>query len=851
MKLAPHRIAMLTSFLLSSAWVAAETPLVRGSTPVATVVTAAKPTAVAAYAAKELVDHVERATGVRLPICPETSPQAVTGTRVYIGPSDAATAAGVVAGRDPVEGCVLRTVEDALFVIGDDDDTDPLKMSTRAGTLWGVYELLETELGVRWIWPGEAGIVVPNVKSVAISPQNREFSPWLIRRNLRPGLGLRGNTSNGFTPEGLKAYAKSQSAFLRRHRMGSPLPLRYGHAFNHYWERYGEEHADWFQLLDSGKRGPTSTHARFSMCVSNPGLHEEIVRLWRKRKEADPDTFVNINCCENDIRGLCSCEGCLAWDGPQPETIYPRFGPRVVSDRYATFYRTVQEMAAQTDPAAKVIAYAYVNYAPPPSPDLKLNEHIFIGTVPDLFFPRHPEEQKWVLEQWDGWARTGARVFLRPNYFLGGYCMPQIFAHQFADEFRHEAANGMVFTDFDSLTGQWSTQAPNLYLLARLHTRPEKTADELLDELYSAFGPAKAAVKAYFDFWENYTTQNIDLMRGVNWSRFAGKTHVLFPDSVLEQAKILLTKAEEASRGERRSYERVRFLSTGFKHARLAANTARIIAEGSPPAAHKAIGRLVAFRNKHEGIGFSNLRFCSFLESRSWAVPEGYSGEPIEAVSAEVAPLDGPPTIPTRGRHTFVALTTLGNPIRARIACGKIGRSEAPVEWAVFNPSDELVARGQVPVGEAHTVGVPAVANGPHTVTLSTGRSVGHVTMLSPHAALVGRRMRLIHAGAPLFFWVPKGTKTFIVTLEVPGPGETAKMTVFDPVGTPAGNVIGVDKTPKPLKLNVPVGQDGKAWSVHITEGGPGVFEDYTIGLDPALPPYWAHTADRLLIPAR
>lgn len=832
-------------------WTAADTILVDNGTPAAKIVTAEKPTAVAEYAARELADHVAWATGVRPPVVTEAALEATTGTRVYVGPCDAAKAAGIVPTREPVENCTLRTVGNAFFIVGDDDDAPPLKISTRAGTLWGVYELLESELGVHWIWPGKTGVVVPKAARVTFPKQDRTISPWLLRRNLRPGLSLRGDMSNGFTREGLKAYARSQSVFLRRHRMGSPLPLRYGHAFNHFWKRYGKEHPDWFQLLDNGKRGPTSAHARYSMCVSNPELHAEIVRLWKERRASSPDTFVNINCCENDIRGLCGCERCISWDGPQPETIYPRFGPRVVSDRYAKFYLAVQQMAAQTDPEAKVIAYAYVNYAPPPSPNLKLNQHIFVGTVPDLFFPRHAEEQEWVLEQWDGWAKTGARIFLRPNYFLGGYCMPQVFAHQFADEFRHEAANGMVFTDFDSLTGQWATQTPNLYILMRLHTRPEKTADELLDELYSAFGPAKKAVKEYFDFWEDYTMRNVDLMRSVNWSRYATRPDVLFPEELFEQAELLLAKATEATAGDSASATRVEFLAVGLEHAGLAAGTARIIAEGAPPAARKAISNLLAFRRAHESLGFSNLHFCSFLESRGWRVPEGYSGEPLKAVSTQISPLNGTPTIPARGRHMFVTLGTLGTHIQARIRCARIGNSNDPAEWAVFNPSDELVTRGQVPVGETAVIDVPPVANGPHTLTLSTGRSVGHVTLLSPHSIFAGRRIRLIGQGCPLFFWVPKGTTAFTVTLEVPGPGETAEMTVFDPTGAPSGSLIGVDKYPKPLEINVPEGQDGKAWSVHVTKGGPGVFEDYSLILDPKLPPYWAQAADRLLIPAR
>jgi hypothetical protein len=88
-------------------------------------------------------------------------------------------------------------------------------------------------------------------------------------------------------------------------------------------------------------------------------------------------------------------------------------------------------------------------------------------------------------------------VYYRPNWFLDGYAMPLVYMHQFADAFRFYARNGMTGTDFDSLQGQWAAQGPNLYLLARIHVRPEAPVDDLLDEYYNAFGPAADTIKEY------------------------------------------------------------------------------------------------------------------------------------------------------------------------------------------------------------------------------------------------------------------------------------------------------------------------------------------------------------------
>ena len=417
---------LVTAALALSGAAGAEVPVVMDGRAQAVIVTAAEALPVAQYAAEELVYHVERATGVTLAVVTEDAiPADAPAARIYVGATQAAADAGIDASALDGEESVLRTVGDALFIVGDDQDGDPLSVGTRAGTLWGVYELLERELGVVWMWPGELGTHVPPTDRVVIGDLDERFAPWLLQRNVRSGLMQREFITQPFTAEGLAAYAREQSIFLRRHRMGRVHPLSYGHAFNAWWDEYGAEHPEWFQLVN-GRRGPTTPGTRFSMCVSNPELHSEIIARWERAREAAPGQFININICENDIQGLCECETCVSWDGPQPENINPRFGPRVVSDRYAKFWKIISEAAMAIDPEAITMAYAYVNYAPAPSADIELPPNMLIGSVPDIFFPRTEAEQQWILEQWEGWARTGASIFLRPNYTLHGYCLSLI-----------------------------------------------------------------------------------------------------------------------------------------------------------------------------------------------------------------------------------------------------------------------------------------------------------------------------------------------------------------------------------------------------------------------------------------
>ena len=628
------RIASVLAVLVS---LRADVEIVRDGQATAVIVLADQPTAVSRYAAQELAHHLERATGARLATVAESTLAGTAGTRIYLGDTRAAQAAGLDATRLAPETCVLRTAPQALFIAGYDAAGDPLEPGTFAGTLFGVYEWLERELAVRWLWPGELGTIVPRTKTVRARSVDATITPAFFQRNVRGGLTFRGERPElGFTPEAAAAYARDQAVFLRRHRMGKNVRLSYGHAFTDWWAKYGAEHSEWFQLVN-GKRGPTKVGANYSMCVSSPGFRRQIVELWRQRRAADPGGDHGfVNAIENGIMGLCECEPCRAWDGPPPADFLQHYPPkskvmgsRFVTDRYVRFWLEVQREVRAIDPVATVIVYNYFNYFHPPTPGTRLNPGVLVGSYPSAgWFPRSAEEHAWFKQQWARWHETGARLFSRGNYCLDGYTMPLIFAHQFADEFQHQARHGMEATDYDALTGQWASQGTNLYLLVRLHTRPQATADELLAEYYAAFGAAAPRIKEYFETWERHA---FDRRTAINrqfedntsrWRAWALAAHTIFPTASFAPAEALLAQAESLVAAEAEALARVRFLRAGLTHARLCAEVSRWLTLSDPVSdperGRAALAELVAFRRVHEREWISNFNHCSWVEDRSW-----------------------------------------------------------------------------------------------------------------------------------------------------------------------------------------------------------------------------------------
>ncbi|MDY0167728.1 MAG: DUF4838 domain-containing protein [Thermoguttaceae bacterium] len=624
----------------------AEVSLVRDGRATAVVVTADEPTPTAKYAAEELVRHVEKASGVRLAIVTESDVPADAKSRVYVGATGAARRHGIDIDGLLREAFVLRSVGGNLLIAGREDENDPLDPGNpNAGTLFGVYEFLEESLGVRWLWPGELGAYVPRAETIEFATVDRMETPALrfrelawgrMRSVLRGGKVAEEDARLGFSPEVAREYAEALSVLLRRHRMGGmDAKPPTGHAFSGWWQRYGKEHPEWFMLRRDGVRGdPDPKAEHVDVCVTNKELQDFIVARW------DGESVLRLG--PVDRPGRCMCDDCRAWDGPQPETV-PWFAemvyetdPRaanvfagVTSDRYARFWKVIQEKARKRNPDVVVSgSFIYENEFPAPVTGIELNQNIYAEFVqwqdPHLrWFPMPDEAYAWVKEQWLGWQRTGLRMGYRPNYLHDGYVMPHFETRQSGEFLKFAYEHGMEGARFDSLTGQWAVHGPRLYMHLRLLNKPDLELDAIRREYFEAFGPAAGAVECYCDYWEDYAVANT--MRFIEWfgdshawmryRSYPLHAHQAFPPAVFAPAAALLDEAlVEARKDPLPEYaQRVEFLRLGLEHAQLTVRLAslfdgnRNVAPDRRDDAKKALAELVQFRKEHERQYFSDL----------------------------------------------------------------------------------------------------------------------------------------------------------------------------------------------------------------------------------------------------
>ncbi len=660
MKRRRHSLAMATmiaTFISVSAW--AQVLLVEDGKAHAVVVTADAPTETAQYAARELVWHVEQATGVQLERVAESSAPSAPHTRVYIGDTDTARRNGIDPEQLPREAYLLRSVGNDLFIVGQEDDGDPLREENpHVGTLFGVYEFLESVLGVRWLWPGELGTYIPKTNTITLWSINELGAPCLRFRGLywgrmraiaedRAALELE-DARFGFDPDVAKQYADALRVLLRRNRMGGmDIKPPTGHTFAGWWHEYGEEHPEWFMMRRDGERGrldPDERHV--DICVTNEELQNFILSQW------DGGPILRLGAV--DRPGRCYCDECRAWDGPQPEEI-PWFARRVyetdrraqeafagaTSDRYARFWKTMQEKAEQRNPDVMISAsFLFESEFPAPTTDIQLNNRIYAEYVqwqdPHLrYFPVPDEAFDWLKEQWLGWRRAGIRMGYRPNYLHDGYVLPHFETRQSGEFFKFAAEHGMEGAVFDSLTGQWATQGLRLYMHLRLMAKPHLDIDDIRNEYFAAFGPAADAMGRYFDYWEDYAFEHLLRIievfweRGWRYSMYARYAHEAFPLESFAPAEPMLEEAREITAiADAPEYEaRVRFIQTGFEHARMAVRMAALFDEaGEVPEdrmtkAKDAFRNLVDFRKAHQHLFFSDLQWVTnFWERPRWNV---------------------------------------------------------------------------------------------------------------------------------------------------------------------------------------------------------------------------------------
>jgi hypothetical protein len=509
-------------------------------------------------------------------------------TFILVGEGDLVRRLGLSSTPLGPGGIAIRTFPNSLALLGPDTKTP----SDPWGTLYAVFVFLEDELGVRNLWPGQLGKVIPHKPTVTVSDLDVTYTPMLRQRRIRSStdnskiraaLDRLGLSNDAFqqtlrdamqtvSDEGTTRDAQA-SGWFRWHRLGGTLNLRSGHAFGHLWKKYGKEHPEWFALQPNGSRDQSLAASRPRLCKSNPALIEAIAREKIDELNADPSrTSVSIGPNDGSRTSFCMCERCRALDAPDGRKTQlweyasgklKWFDYVSLTDRMVYFWNEIAERVTRVHPDALLVADAYGRYVAPPV-RRKLHPQIVMRFA-SMFYTSEGKRQQ-ALKDWDAWTQVATKAYFRPNLLHAGRTegVLLVYVHKLAEDFRYLAHHKMLGTDFDSCLHHWATQGLNYYVLAKLHWNPELNVDAIIDDYCaSGFGPAAALVKQYFLRIEELTDEIAVKHRHVSRWRDID-VMVPYTREVLTELDGLLTRAERLARGDDVVVKRLRFLRRGL-----------------------------------------------------------------------------------------------------------------------------------------------------------------------------------------------------------------------------------------------------------------------------------------------
>ncbi len=554
-----HRLQVL--FLVVSAAVYAAAPLVlseSGKTEY-TIVPTASPSAVDAFALKELLHFLKETTGAEFPVVSEDAvPEA---KRIFLG--NGAAAGQLLKSYDKLyeklvdEESVIQCVGDDVFLYG----------KGKYGNLWAVYEFIEHRLGCEFLdvhgfahIPKHGRLVLPRTLHTAkygfkvrslmtyIYPDKEAASLFLYRN--RQNFDLKSETAGieniyeqFIPPHSIEMFVPAYSYEKRLFKyINPPVWLRD--------KSYFETNPEFFSLDSKGNRIPD-----LHRCFSNPQLKEvftaNLMRYYNENKD-DPKyggrpLIVNIG-INDKAYNLCYCPECQ-----ELQKKYESPGAPLVL--------FVKELAEKfPDVLFKIAAYQRALTQIPIKYDGKLPSNILVEFCPINANFSHPWDGSPInyctLDDLRKWCAQTTRIlcwyypntYVRDGKFMESpsACLERIAAdirilHSLNAEgtfFEQDSGGVTEFTNFSALQN---------YVMLKLFQHPELDVDRLAEHfILHYYGKAAPFVWKYYTALREEHRKFID--GGGKWAHWMNQYYL-----TLENMKIwskLLDDALAAETGD-------------------------------------------------------------------------------------------------------------------------------------------------------------------------------------------------------------------------------------------------------------------------------------------------------------
>ncbi len=664
------------------------------------IVTPATPSPSQQYAAEELQAFVKQITGATLPLQTDAGPLpakaillgATRHTRAALG-ADADLAA-----LDD-DGFRLVTAGPHLLILG-----SPVR-----GTLYGVYELLETHAGCRWyasfhsVVPKRPTWTLPalDVVSRPAFPMREPF--WWV---MFPGDFAARCKANGNRME-------LESKHGGKIRFGGGL---FVHTFNRLLppEEFFATHPEYFSEIN-GQR----TANRSQLCLTNPDVLRIVTERLLEAMRKDPDGKL-FSVSQNDWAGYCTCSNCKAIDDREGSPSGTLIG----------FVNQVAAAVEQEFPNAwiETLAYQYTRHPPKtikPRPNvvprLCTIECDFSQPLDRSSF----DQNRKFVEDIRGWSRITDKLYIW-DYVTN-------FGHYLAPHPNFAALQGNVrfFRDHGvvGLFEQGAYQAPHAefaelraWVLAKLLWNPEADLQALYDDFFSGYyGAAAGPIREYWEALQALVTSPDITLR--IWSP---PTDAYYTDTFFDRAAALFADAERRVAGDPEALYRVQMTGLSVLYAKLVRmgtpRFTRVLRDGvlRPEGVDPAYAALAAETLRRIELGKVKVaesaeRHTAFVNQ----LRDATVGEALQAVQA------GPLTAGVGlGQGGSVLSLTVGGTEYLSAAAGGIG----------YNPTNSGLSAPEI---------APYAAGGKEAGKLVVTRSIPHRGSLRREVTLAGDSLKL------------------------------------------------------------------------------------------------------------
>ncbi len=337
-------------------------------------------------AAAELQTFLGQVTGAEYPLL-ETGAVDIERA-IVVGPDLAAKVAPDLdidgLGAD---GIIIETRGERLILAGD----------RPRGTLYAVYEFLESEAGIRW-WavnathiPAKPTLVIPDlhVRYVPTLEYRETFwydafadKDWAVR-----------NKNNG-----------KQTRLDEVHGGNVSYVGNFVHTFAQLVNpaEHFEAHPEWFAFID-GERRTNDNAQRTGLCLTNPELKDFLVERVFEWIEEHPEGEI-ISVSQNDSRVYCHCDECTALEQAEGSPM----GPLLAAVNY------VAEKVAERYPDVAVDTLAY-QYTRPATATIKPLPNVIIRLCSiecSFLHPLSAPENSTFGDDIRAWSKLSDRLYI-------------------------------------------------------------------------------------------------------------------------------------------------------------------------------------------------------------------------------------------------------------------------------------------------------------------------------------------------------------------------------------------------------------------------------------------------------